>query len=87
MEARRHGPGSYSDARLAAYGSSGLEEREQEQELAWRVARHVCARGQGIQLECEAHAGGGRVVVGWWVQGLVPRVVWPWGRLGWCRLG
>ena len=42
------GAGSYGFSwagRLVAYGSSGLEEREQEHELAGRVERHVCARG------------------------------------------
>ena len=42
--------------RLAAYGSSGLEESAQDGDLEERVERHViCARGQAVAsvLRCQ----------------------------------
>ena len=47
--------------RLVAYGSSGLEEREQENELVGRGERHrhVCARGVAGGRTVGVRGGGG----------------------------
>ena len=53
----KHGPSAD-----CTFSSSGLEERAQDRELDGRVERHVCARGQRVEMRQapEAAAGTGR---------------------------
>ena len=57
----KHGPCENASAGCT-FSSSGLEERAQDRELDGRVERHVCARGQRVEMRQapEAAAGTGR---------------------------